>query len=108
MKEIKKLDEIEVGKVYKICWEEIEKNIKVNKIFNATERMYKNSIYLNNTERVDLSEMEVYELNDEDKVNYCREKCVGCGYCSGCLDDGNPCDYAPSIEIIKQEIEKII
>ena len=60
MKEIKNIDQIEVGKVYKISWEEIEKNVKVNKISNAAEKMYKNSIYLNDTERVDLSEMEVF------------------------------------------------
>ena len=70
--------------------------------------MYKNSIYLNDTERVDLSEMEVFELNDDDKVKYCKEQCVGLEYCGGCQEDGGHCDFAPSIEIIKQEIEKVI
>jgi hypothetical protein len=106
MKEIKNLDEIKIGKMYKISWEGEDKHIAVKSINNPTEKMYKNSIYLNNTERVDLFDMEVYELDDEDKVNYCNEKCAGLAYCGGCQEDGGKCDFAPSIEIVKREFLK--
>jgi hypothetical protein len=106
MKEIKSLDEIQIGKMYKISWDGGDNYVFVKSINKPTEEMYKNSIYLNDKERVDLFEMEVYELDDEDKVNYCKEHCEGVGYCGGRLEDGTPCEFAPSKEVVKREFLK--
>jgi hypothetical protein len=49
---------------------------------------------------------EINKLNDEDKVKYCNENCVGLAYCGGCKEDGSKCESAPSIEIVKREFLK--
>ena len=48
--------------------------------------------------------MIIKELDDNDKVKWCKENCCGCDYCCGCKEDGSKCEYAPSIEAIKREI----
>jgi hypothetical protein len=102
MKEIKNLNEIKVGKMYKTYWEGIEEIIVVNSINELNDK-----VYLNNKSRVDLFDMEIYELDDKDRVDYCNNKCVGLVYCGGYQEDGGCCDFAPSIKIIKQEINSL-
>ena len=48
--------------------------------------------------------MTIKELDDNDKVKWCKENCCGCDYCGGCKEDGSKCEYEPSIEVIKKEM----
>ena len=68
------------------------------------EKSDESTYYLNGNVKIDFSYMTIEELDDNDKVKWCRENCCGCDYCGGCKEDGSKCEYAPSIEIIKKEM----
>ena len=98
---MKKVDEIKIGGTYCIEWEGTQQIVNVKSIEKSDESTY----YLNGNVRIDFSNMTIEELDDNDKVKWCRENCCGCDYCCGCKEDGSKCEYAPSIEAIKKEIE---
>lgn len=41
---------------------------------------------------------------DQEKLSYCENKCIGVSYCAGCREDGSDCEHAPSKEIIKTKV----
>ena len=47
-------------------------------------------------------------ISEEDrmKLKICNENCIGLDYCGGCNEDGEKCQNAPSIEIIKDILKK--
>ncbi len=98
---MKKVDEIKIGRTYCIELEGTQKIVNVKSIEKSDESTY----YLNGNVKIDFSSMTIKELDDNDKVKWCRENCCGCDYCCGCKEDGSKCEYAPSIEAIKKEIE---
>ena len=98
---MKKVDEIKIGGTYCIDWEGIQQIVNVKSIEKSDESTY----CLNGNIKIDFSNMTIEELDDNDKVKWCRENCCGCDYCCGCKEDGSKCEYAPSIEAIKREIE---
>ena len=98
---MKKVDEIKIGETYCIELEGTQQIVNVKSIEKSDESTY----YLNGNIKIDFSNMIIKELDDNDKVKWCRENCCGCDYCCGCKEDGSKCEYAPSIEAIKREIE---
>ena len=98
---MKKVDEIKIGGTYCIERERTQQIVNVKSIEKSDESTY----YLNGNVKIDFSNMTIKELDDNDKVKWCRENCCGCDYCCGCKEDGSKCEYAPSIEAIKREIE---
>ena len=98
---MKKVDEIKIGETYCIELEGTQQIVNVKSIEKSDESIY----YLNGNIKIDFSNMIIKELDDNDKVKWCRENCCGCDYCCGCKEDGSKCEYAPSIEAIKREIE---
>ena len=98
---MKKVDEIKIGETYCIELEGTQQIVNVKSIEKSDESTY----YLNDNVKIDFSYMTIKELDDNDKVKWCRENCCGCDYCCGCKEDGSKCEYAPSIEAIKREIE---
>ena len=101
---MKKVDEIKIGGTYCIDWEGAQRTVNVKSIEKSDESIYDNLYYVNGNVKIDFSNMTVKELDDNDKVKWCRENCCGCDYCGGCKEDGSKCEYAPSIEVIKKEM----
>ena len=99
---MKKVDEIKIGGTYCIELEGTQQIVNVKSIEKSDESTY----YLNGNVKIDFSNMTIKELDDNDKVKWCRENCCGCDYCCGCKEDGSKCEYAPSIEAIKREIDR--
>ena len=97
---MKKVNEIKIGETYCIDWEGTQQIVNVKSIEKSDESTY----YLNGNVRIDFFDMTIKELDDNDKVKWCRENCCGCDYCCGCKEDGSKCEYAPSIEAIRREI----
>ena len=97
---MKKVDEIKIGETYCIELEGTQQIVNVKSIEKSDESTY----YLNGNIKIDFSNMIIKELDDNDKVKWCRENCCGCDYCCGCKEDGSKCEYAPSIEAIRREI----
>ena len=101
MKIVNSVDEINFGGVYQMSWMENQITIAVNSI----EKNDNDSCFVNDNQMINFSYMIVNELEDDDKVKWCKTNCCGCDYCGGCKEDGSKCEYAPSIKIIKQEME---
>ena len=81
-----------------------KRTVNVKSIEKSDESIYDNLYYVNGNVKIDFSNMTIEELDDNDKVKWCRENCCGCDYCGGCKEDGSKCEYAPSIEVIKKEM----
>ena len=64
MKTINKIEDIKIGKTYKIEWEETQQIINVKSIEKCDEPTYKNSYYLNGNQRIDFFDMIITELDD--------------------------------------------
>ena len=98
---MKKVNEIKIGGTYCIDWKGAQQIVNVKR---SIEKSDESTYYLNGNVRIDFFDMTIKELDDNDKVKWCRENCCGCDYCSGCKEDGSKCEYAPSIEVIKKEM----
>ena len=101
---MKKVNEIKIGGTYCIDWEGTQQIVNVKSIEKSDESINDNLYYVNSNIKIDFSNMTIKELDDNDKVKWCKENCCGCDYCGGCKEDGSKCEYAPSIEAIKREI----
>ena len=101
---MKKVNEIKIGGTYCIDWEGTQKIVNVKSIEKSDESINDNLYYVNGNVKIDFSSMTIKELEDNDKVKWCKENCCGCDYCGGCKEDGSKCEYAPSIEAIKKEM----
>ena len=72
---MKKVNEIKIGGTYCIDWEGTQKIVNVKNIEKSDESINDNLYYLNDNIKIDFSNMTIKELDDNDKVKWCRENC---------------------------------